>query len=368
MKLTVIDDRYAIVGLLGNGGMAKVYLAYDKILDRDVALKVLREQYADDEEFVRRFRREAKSAARLSHANIVSVHDRGCSWDGAYYMAMEYVAGGTLKAWIRREGVLDPATAIGVALQIADALSAAHKKGVIHRDIKPQNILITDAGDAKVADFGIAKATSSTATATGTLLGTTTHISPEQALGEPAGPYSDLYSLGVVLYEMLTGELPYRAETPIGVVMKHLNEPPRSPREANPNVPKTLDALTMRLLAKSPVDRHPSAAALTDDLQQVRSELPPTVAGAEKIVRAIAHGRGRHWVGLLPGLVVLLFGAALIISGLTAARANLDAPQPGDSGDVVAQSTAEATPEAPTQEQKETPKAEKKLKGKEKEK
>lgn len=185
--------------------MARVYLAHDEVLDRDLAIKVLREQYADDEEFVERFRREAKSAASLSHPNIVSVYDQGRSEDGAYYMAMEYVPRGTLKDPIKRDGALAPVAAVGVAIQIAEALSAAHSKGVIHRDIKPQNVLVTSTGDVKVADFGIAKAAAfSTATATGVVLGTAGYMSPEQAKGEPVGPWSDLYSLGVVLYEMLS--------------------------------------------------------------------------------------------------------------------------------------------------------------------
>ena len=189
MQRTVIDDRYTLVEPLGGGGMARVYLAHDEILDRDVALKILREQYAEDEEFVERFRQEARSAASLSHPNIISVYDQGRSEDGAYYMAMEYVPRGTLKDRIHQEGALAPDAAAGVALQIADALSAAHEKGVIHRDIKPQNVLITDTGDVKVTDFGIARAASAaTMTRTGNVLGTAGYMSPEQTRGEPVGP------------------------------------------------------------------------------------------------------------------------------------------------------------------------------------
>ncbi|HZC18070.1 MAG TPA: protein kinase, partial [Rubrobacteraceae bacterium] len=280
MQQTVVDHRYTLVEPLGDGGMARVYLAHDEVLDRDVALKVLREQYADDEEFVERFRREARSAAGLSHPNIVSVYDQGRSEDGAYYMAMEYVPRGTLKDRIGREGALAPEVAAGVALQIADALSAAHEKGVIHRDIKPQNVLVTGAGDVKVADFGIARAASSTATATGIVLGTAGYMSPEQAKGEPVGPQSDLYSLGVVLYEMLTGNLPYEADSAIAQAVKHISEPPPSPREANPEVSEALDALTTKLLAKNPEDRYPSASALANDLERARSGLP--LARSEK--------------------------------------------------------------------------------------
>ena len=263
--------------------MARVYLAHDEILDRDVALKILREQYADDEEFIERFRQEARSAASLSHPNIISVYDQGRSEDGAYYMAMEYVPRGTLKDRIQQEGALAPDVAVGVALQIADALSAAHEKGVIHRDIKPQNVLITDTGDVKVTDFGIARAASAaTMTRTGNVLGTAGYMSPEQTRGEPVGPRSDLYSLGVVLYEMLTGNLPYEADNAIALAMKHVSEPPPSPREANLEVSEALDALTMKLLAKNPEDRYASATALANDLEKVRSRLSLAPEGPEK--------------------------------------------------------------------------------------
>src|SRR5215210_3534516 len=274
MRRASIDGRYVVERLLGSGGMARVYLAHDEVLDRRVALKILRGQYAEDGEFTRRFRREARSAASLSHPNVVSVYDQGRSEDGAYYIAMEYVPGGTLKERIRREGDLEPAVALAVALQITYALSEAHEKG-----------------DAKVADFGIAMAdasASSVATATGAVLGTAAYMSPEQARGDPVGPQSDLYSLGAVLYEMLTGTLPYEAHGPIAQAMMHVNEPPRSPRQVNPEVPDPLDALTLKLLAKDPEDRYPSAAALANDLQRVRSGLPLAGADAKKTARMAA--------------------------------------------------------------------------------
>jgi serine/threonine protein kinase len=192
----LVDNRYRLVKPLGSGGMADVFLAHDSILDRDVALKVMSTRYASDDEFVERFKREAQSAAALSHPNIVSIFDRGASEDGTYYIAMEYLPGGTLKDRIMRKGALPARTAAAVALQIAEALQVAHERGVIHRDIKPHNILITESGDVKVTDFGIARAaSSSTMTRTGSILGTAHYISPEQAMGEHVGPSSDLYSL-----------------------------------------------------------------------------------------------------------------------------------------------------------------------------
>ena len=283
MEQMVVDNRYALVRVLGSGGMAKVYLAHDEVLGRDVALKMLRGAYAEDEEFVERFKREAQAAARLSHPNIVAVYDRGRAEDGSYYIAMEYVPGGTLKERIVRDGALSPGISAGVAEQIADALSAAHDQGVVHRDIKPQNALVTRSGDIKVTDFGIARAAASpSVTATSVVLGTAAYMSPEQAQGKVVGPQSDLYSLGVVLYEMLTGSLPFEAENPVAVSMQHVNEPAPSPRAANPEVPEALDAITMRLLAKDPEDRYPSAAALVNDLDRLQSGLAPTVVDAEK--------------------------------------------------------------------------------------
>ncbi len=250
--------------------MAVVFLAHDRTLDRDVVLKVLREQYAQDEEFVERFRREAISAASLSHPNIVSVYDRGETEDGRYYIAMEYVSGGTLKDRIDQYGPLAPLVAAEVASQIAEALQAAHDHGVIHRDVKPQNILVSESGDVKVADFGIARAASATAISqTSAVLGTARYMSPEQVMGECVGPASDLYSLGVVLYEMLTGEVPFDAETPVGISMKHVNEPLRPPREINPEIPDKMNVLVLRLLAKDPEARYASAAGLLADLDDV---------------------------------------------------------------------------------------------------
>jgi eukaryotic-like serine/threonine-protein kinase len=284
----LVDNRYRLRQPLGTGGMAEVFLAHDDILDRDVALKVMSGRYAGDDEFVERFRREAQSAAALSHPNIVSIFDRGEADDGTYYIAMEYLPGGTLKDRILRRGAFAPRTAAAVALQIAEALRAAHERDVIHRDIKPHNILITATGDVKVTDFGIARATSSsTMTRTGHILGTAHYISPEQAMGEPVGPASDLYSLGVVLYEMLTGEMPFDADTPLGIAMKHVNGHLVPPQILNADIPDGINAVTMRLLAKSPDDRYASDAELIEDLERVVAGLDPTGATTEMMTSAM---------------------------------------------------------------------------------
>ena len=307
--------------------MAEVYLAHDDVLDRSVALKVMSGRYADDEEFVERFKREAQSAAALSHPNIVSIYDRGEAEDGTYYIAMEYLPGGTLKDRILKRGALAPRTAAAVALQIAEALRAAHAAGVVHRDIKPHNVLVTDTGNIKVGDFGIARAaTSSTMTRTGSILGTAHYISPEQAMGEPVAQGSDLYSLGVVLYEMLTGTLPYDAETSIGIAMKHVNGHLVPPRELNPEVPEGINAVTTKLLAKSPEERYADADELIEDLEKVLEGLEPA---ASKTTRAMTNRpsppagtaqtqvmapkrtrQGRPWILILLLLILLLGGLA----------------------------------------------------------
>lgn len=278
------EDRYRLIEKIGSGGMAEVYLAYDEFLQREVAFKVLDRKYAENKEAIERFRREARNAASLRHPNIVATHDRGETENGTYYIVMEYLEGGTLEDLIQEAGgPLPPREAAEIALEIADALAVAHENDVIHRDIKPQNILLSATGEAKVADFGIARAASATTmTQAGSILGTVHYISPEQALGDQASPKSDLYSLGVVLYEMLTGELPYEAETPVGVIMKHVSGLTRTAREENPLVPEELDDLVSRLLTKDPEDRPPDAATLAQELEEISQSLPE-VPEAERV-------------------------------------------------------------------------------------
>jgi hypothetical protein len=328
---TIVDDRYDVGRGLGSGGMGEVFLARDRVLGRDVALKVLRKQYAGDGEFAERFKREARSAASLSHPNIVQVYDRGETGDGASYIAMEYVPGGTLKEKISHEGPLAAPEAAAIGAQVAEALGAAHDRGMVHRDIKPQNVLLTKRGDAKVADFGIARAGSSvTISKTGSVMGTAGYMSPEQALGEPATPKSDLYSLGVVLYEALTGKLPFTADNPIAVSMKHVTEPLRPPREIDPTIPEGMNALVTKLMAKDPEDRYASADELSDELLRVSRGLRPAAVAegwGTRVQRAAVappdptnvmprvrpapprRRRGLPWLLIAVGAILLFLGA-----------------------------------------------------------
>jgi serine/threonine protein kinase/class 3 adenylate cyclase len=276
--------RYVPKRLIGSGGVAEVYLARDRDLGRDVALKMLRQHYTYDEDAVERFEREAKRAASLSHPNLVSVYDLGRAEDGLYCIVMEYIPGGNLKERIREKGPLPPEEAIEIGLHVARGLRVVHDRGIVHRDIKPQNVLLSESGEAKVADFGIARAVAaSTVTETGFVVGTAHYLSPEQALGYPATPRSDLYSLGVVLYEMLTGKVPHDAETQVGIVMKHVSGRPLPPKDVNPEVPEALDAVVARLLARDPEDRYRDADELIEDLERVQRDEPLAMADTQQL-------------------------------------------------------------------------------------
>jgi eukaryotic-like serine/threonine-protein kinase len=271
---TTYGDRYSVFERVGAGGMAEVYRARDELLGRDVAIKVLSERFARDSSFVERFRREAQSAANLNHPQIVSLYDYGS--DGhAYFIVMEFIDGTSLAEIIHNEAPLLPERAAEIALDVAKALDRAHTAGIVHRDIKPGNILITKDGHTKVTDFGIARAAhgdnEQTMTQTGMVIGTAAYLSPEQAQGEPVDGRSDLYSLGVVLYEMLAGRAPFAGDTPLAIAYKHVRELAAPPSSVNPDVPSELDAIAMKALAKNPENRYQTAVEFEQDLQRFLS-------------------------------------------------------------------------------------------------
>lgn len=272
MLQQVLDNRYELQELIGGGGMADVYLARDNLLDRPVAVKILHQQFQSDTEFIDKFHREAQAAARLSHPNIVNIYDVGVEGT-THYIVMEYVSGKTLKERIRTEGHLPTAEALQVAENIASALAHAHSTGLVHCDIKPHNILMMKDGTAKVADFGIARAvTESTMTYSGNVVGSVHYFSPEQAKGTMITPKSDVYSLGVVLYEMLTGQLPFNGETPVSIAMQHLQQEPRSVRELDPSIPPVVEAIVFRAMSKDP-ELRPSSSELVTDIRQAEQML-----------------------------------------------------------------------------------------------
>ncbi len=283
----VLGQRYELQEFVGGGGMADVYKAKDLLLDRTVAVKILHESFRNDEEFIGKFHFEAKSAAKLSHPNIVGIYDVGIDGND-HYIVMEYVRGDTLKSHIKEGQSLSIKKALDVAREIADGLAHAHANNIVHCDIKPHNILMTDAGHAKVADFGIARAvTESTMTYSGNVVGSVHYFSPEQAKGSFITPKSDVYSLGVVLYEMLTGKLPFTGETPVSIAMKHLQETPPPLRQYNYAIPPVVEAAVMKALAKDPAQR-PTAAEFSADLAQAEQMIDSNVEDvfATKIISA----------------------------------------------------------------------------------
>ncbi len=274
---SIVDARYRIDHRLGAGGMAEVYCAEDLQLGRKVALKVLYRRFAEDEEFVERFRREASSAAGLQHQHVVAVYDRG-EFDGTYYIAMEYLDGRSLKNIIQDEAPLEPGRAIDLITQILGAARFAHRRGIIHRDLKPHNVIVDDEDRAKVTDFGIARAGASDMTQTGSIMGTAQYLSPEQAQGLPVSERSDLYSIGIMLYEMLTGRLPFVGESAVSIALKHVSELPERPSTYNPEIGVGLEAVVLRSLAKDPDQRFPDADEFIAALEAARAG-DPNAAG-----------------------------------------------------------------------------------------
>ena len=266
LRGTIFAKRYRLERKLGGGGMADVWLAEDQELGRKVAIKILHERYANDTQFVERFRREATHAAGLSHPNVVSIFDRGEA-EGTYFIVMEYVEGRTLKELIVTRGPCPVPVAVSYVRQVLAALRYAHRNGIVHRDIKPHNVLVDHEGRVKVADFGIARAGSSQMTEAGSIIGTAQYLSPEQARGAPVDESSDLYSTGIVLYELLTGEVPFTGETPVEIAMKHLRHVPPAPSSIRPEIPHDLDLIVLRALAKEPADRYRTAKELDRDLE-----------------------------------------------------------------------------------------------------
>jgi serine/threonine-protein kinase len=316
---TVIDGRYEVLSRIGTGGMADVYLARDQLLGRQVAVKLLHHRFAEDQEFVERFRREASSAAGLSHPNVVAIFDRG-EWDGTYYIAMEYLPGRSLKAVVREQGPLEPAAAIDIVIQILQAARFAHRRGVIHRDLKPHNVILDEEGRAKVTDFGIARAGASDMTLSGSIMGTAQYLSPEQAQGHAVSAASDIYAVGIVLYELLTGTVPFDGETAVTIALKQVSAAPLPPSAivshapthppggasiylpdaastgvpapvpapARAAIPPELDAVVLRALAKDPAERFADADEFIAALQHVRRSLPG--AGEHPPVAPVGNG------------------------------------------------------------------------------
>ena len=315
----VIAGRYELEKLVGSGGMSNVFRAHDRLLERTVAMKILHEQYTRDEDYVERFRREARAVAQLAHPNIVTVIDRG-EQEGRQYIVFEYIEGENLKE-LTASGPLEPQEAIRLAIQVARALSFAHDRGLVHRDVKPQNVLLNDDGQAKVTDFGIARSLDvHGVTQTGTVLGTSDYIAPEQARGQKVDPKTDIYSLGAVLYELLTGEVPYSGDNFVAVAMRHVNEPPPSVLDRRPDCPLRLDLAIQRAMAKDPEERYGSMDEFCAELEGCLAELNGHGdEGATMIVQPQPSPRrarrARRTVRIPWGPILLVLLAALLVAG-----------------------------------------------------
>jgi eukaryotic-like serine/threonine-protein kinase len=318
----VIAERYEVLELVGTGGMSSVYKSHDRLLERNVALKVLHPHFGDDDEYVERFRREARAVAQLSHPNIVTVIDRGEA-DGHQFIVFELIDGENLKELVNRTGPLPARRAVDLAIAIAEALAFAHEHGIVHRDVKPQNVLLNRDGEAKVTDFGIARSldVEHGVTQTGTVLGTSNYLSPEQASGKQVTASTDVYSLGVVLYELLTAEVPFPGENFVAVAMKHLNEPVPDILERRPDVPVRLAAAMERALEKDPARRFPSMRDFAAELRACLAELGSfdadrTFVVPRQVLRESAPRRTREKRRRWPVYVVLALAGAAVALGV----------------------------------------------------
>jgi predicted Ser/Thr protein kinase len=322
----ILSERYELEELAGAGGMSSVYRAHDRLLDRKVALKILHQHYTEDPEYVERFRHEARAVAALSHPNIVTVIDRG-EHDGRQFIVFEYIEGENLKRLIERRGPAPVDQALELAMQIARGLSFAHQQGLVHRDVKPQNILLNGDGQAKVTDFGIARSldVKHGMTQTGTVLGTSDYIAPEQAQGHRVDAHTDVYSLGIVLYELLTSEVPFPGENFVAVAMRHINEEPPAIRERRPEVPPRVEAAVHRAMAKDPEARFATMGDFCRELEACLAELQGTQVLAPRVAAPARRGSG-----VSPWPFVLVLVALLAIGGVIAAlvihRSGGDAP------------------------------------------
>jgi serine/threonine-protein kinase len=333
---TMVDGRYRVLKRLGTGGMAEVWRAEDEVLGRNVALKLLGSRYAEDPEFRERFRREARAAAGLAHPNIVGIFDRA-EWEGTPYIAMELVDGRTLKDLVIDKGPMPVNVAVDLTEQLLKALGYAHKRGIVHRDVKPQNVILDGEGQAKVADFGIARAVNSDMTETGAIVGTVQYLSPEQAHGQPVDQRSDLYSAGVVLYELLTGRVPFDGEAPVSIALKHVSERPVPPSQLRPGIPPAIESVVMRALEKDPAYRFQSAEEFITALENARRAPTRRVVHEAVPVAPPEEERSHWWLWLLGLLAVaaIAFGLWYLLAGDRVTVPNVIGREASEAADIL---------------------------------